>query len=208
MMGYAFVDTKNSDSTITTTTTKGEIVYRKKHVRLHNRMLKMLPSTSCKSKHTFFDDDGNEILESKDSEQENILQHSSSDDDAPIQPLNSSRMNNAIVPFTSQLSSDGNANEESEQKEEININLSIDDGVEESLQLNDEEKQAVRRERKRKRKGKFQTIIPVEIANDKVLRKYWYKRFSLFSFFDQGIQLDRGEFFYYLKKLFLNLIYF
>jgi trimethylguanosine synthase len=184
MMGYAFVDKNSSEST----TTKGEIVYRKKHVRLHNRMLKMLPGTSCKSKHTFFDDDGNEINES---EQE-ILQHSSSDEDAPIQPINS-RINNSIVPFTSQLSSDGNANEESEQKEEVNINLSIDDGVEESMQLNDEEKQAVRRERKRKRKGKFQTIIPAEM-NDKVLKKYWYKRFSLFSFFDQGIQLDRGEF--------------
>lgn len=184
MMGYAFFD-KNSNEF---TTTKGEIVYRKKHVRLHNRMLKMLPSTSCKSKHTFFDDDGNEILDSKESEQE-MLQHSSSDEDSPVQPLNS-RINNSIVPFTSQLSSDGNANEEGEQKEEVNINLSIDDGVEESMQLNVE---AVRRERKRKRKGKFQTIIPVEIANDKVLRKYWYKRFSLFSFFDQGIQLDRGE---------------
>lgn len=190
IMGYAFVD-KNSDST----TTKGEIVYRKKHVRLHNRMLKMLPSTSCKSKHTFFDDDGNEIIDSKDAtEAENILQHSSSDEDAPIQPASSRINNSTIVPFTSQLSSDGNANEESELREEVNINLSIDDGVEESMQLNDEEKQAVRRERKRKRKGKFQTIIPVEIANDKVLRKYWYKRFSLFSLFDQGIQLDRGTF--------------
>lgn len=190
MMGYAFVD-DDKNSNIESTTTKGEIVYRKKHVRLHNRMLKMLPSTSCKSKHTFFDDDGNEILDSKESEPE-MLQHSSSDEDAPMQPINS-RINNSIVPFTSQLSSDGNANEVSEQKEEVNINLSIDDGVEESMQLNDEEKQAVRRERKRKRKGKFQTIIPVEIANDKVLRKYWYKRFSLFSFFDQGIQLDRGK---------------
>lgn len=179
LMGYAFAD---SEETIT----KGEIVYRKKHVRLHNRMLKMLPSTSTagKARHTYFDDDGNEVVD--DNEQEIILQHSSSDEDAPMQPVNS-----RIVPFTSQLSSDGNANEESEQKEEVNINLSIDDGVEESLQLNDEEKQAVRRERKRKRKGKFPTIIPIEIANDRVLRKYWYKRFSLFSLFDQGIQLDR-----------------
>lgn len=195
IMGYAFVD-KNSNET---SMTKGEIVYRKKHVRLHNRMLKMLPGTSCKSKHTFFDDDGNEIMDNKESEAE-MLQHSSSDEDAPIQPLNS-RINNSIVPFTSQLSSDGNANEENEQKEEVNINLSIDDGVEESMQLNDEEKQAVRRERKRKRKGKFQIIIPVEIANDKVLKKYWYKRFSLFSYFDQGIQLDRGE----LKTIFKYL---
>lgn len=80
------------------------------------------------------------------------------------------------------------------------INLSIDqenDCVQElSTNLHDgEERQqqsSARKEKKKKRKGKFQTIIPVEIANDKVLKKYWYKRFSLFSMFDQGVQLDRG----------------
>lgn len=201
MMGYAFVD-KNSDPATTTTTTKGEIVYRKKHVRLHNRMLKMFPSASTKSRHTYFDDDGNEIVEEQE-QQENLL-HSSSDEDAPIlqQQLASNRINNAIVPLTSrQFSSDGNTNEEEVTgvEEQVNINLSIDqeyDHVEESgvnNNNNDDERQS-KREKKKKRKGKFQTIIPAEIANDKVLRKYWYKRFSLFSMYDLGIQLDRGEF--------------
>lgn len=195
MMGYAFVD-KNSNNTDTSTTiTKGEIVYRKKHVRLHNRMLKMFPSTSTtlRPRHTFFDDDGKEIMMD---EKDQVL-HSSSDEDAPVIQPPSTRINNSLVPFTTQLSSDGNANEDNE----VNINLSIDqeyDYVEEEGKAlvvgNDEERgQTAKREKKKKRKGKFQTIIPVEIANDKVLKKYWYKRFSLFSMFDQGIQLDRGK---------------
>lgn len=39
----------------------GEVIYRKKHIRLHNRILKM---KHHKSKHTYFDSDGNEIIES------------------------------------------------------------------------------------------------------------------------------------------------
>lgn len=202
MMGYAFNDNnnQNNDGGSVMTITKGEIVYRKKHVRLHNRMLKMFTSIS-RPRHTYFDDDGNEIVEEKEQEQENLL-HSSSDEDAPmIQPSTNRINNNSIVPLTSQLSSDGNANDEKEMLEEqVNINLSIDqenDCVEEPIiNMNDEEWQqlsSAKKEKKKKRKGKFQTLIPVEIANDKVLKKYWYKRFSLFSMFDQGIQLDRGE---------------
>jgi trimethylguanosine synthase len=205
MMGYAFIDNNNKSNECETTSmiiTKGEIVYRKKHVRLHNRMLKMFTSVS-RPRHTYFDDDGNEIVEEKEQEQENLL-HSSSDEDTPLIQLPTNRANSSIVPFTSQLSSDGNANDESEiPEEQVNINLSIDqenDYAEDPIVvMNDnveEEKlqSSAKREKKKKRKGKFQTIIPVEIANDKILKKYWYKRFSLFSMFDQGIQLDRGEF--------------
>lgn len=205
MMGYAFVDKKSCCEAIT----KGEIVYRKKHVRLHNRMLKMFPSSSAKPRHTFFDDDGKEIVEENVEQEEGNLLHSSSDEDAPITQPPSSRINNAIVPFTSQLSSDGNANDEVgvAGEEQVNINLSIDqeyDHVEEGAiaNNNDDERQSAKREKKKKRKGKFQASIPVEIANDKVLRKYWYKRFSLFSLFDQGIQLDRGK---KMKKIFLKI---
>lgn len=37
------------------------------------------------------------------------------------------------------------------------------------------------------------TPMPAEIAAEKCLKKFWYNRFALFSKFDQGIQLDRGE---------------
>ncbi|CAG9821834.1 unnamed protein product [Phaedon cochleariae] len=43
--------------------------------------------------------------------------------------------------------------------------------------------------KKRKRKRK-QPALPPEIKENVKLRKYWHKRFSLFSKFDQGIKLD------------------
>lgn len=48
--------------------------------------------------------------------------------------------------------------------------------------------------KKRRRKNKTHASgLPPEIANDKTLLKYWYKRFSLFSLFDLGIKLDKGK---------------
>lgn len=189
LMGYAFTDP--SDSSVTA----GEIVYRKKHVRLHNRMLKMMPSGPVKPKHTFFDDDGKEINDSQ--QEQEIHLHTSSDEDGPPIPQ-SARIN---IPFTSQLSSDANPSEENDMKEEaVNINLSIDQEnepncTEENVSLEDSQvrQPPSKKEKKKKRKGKFQSNIPVEIANDKTLKKFWYKRFSLFSMFDYGIRLDRGK---------------
>lgn len=188
LMGYAFTDP--TDASVTA----GDIVYRKKHVRLHNRMLKMFTG-AVKPKHTFFDDDGNEVNDGSQQEQE--ILHTSSDEDGPPIPQ-SSRIN---IPFTSQLSSDAYPSEENEVKEEVvNINLSIDQEnepnfTEESASLeNIQARQPQgKKEKKKKRKGKFQSNIPVEIANDKTLKKFWYKLFSLFSMFDLGIRLDRGK---------------
>lgn len=201
LMGFAFTENSGDGSV-----TAGEIVYRKKHVRLHNRMLKMMPSAAVKPKHSYFDDDGNEVNDVNFGQQENeIILHTSSDEDGPHIPP-SSRIN---IPFTSQLSSDANPSEESEKKQEnVNINLSIDQEnepncVEENLTLEnvqDRHPQQAKKEKKKKRKGKFQSSVPVEIANDKTLKKFWYKRFSLFSMFDFGIRLDRGE----IEKLFYH----
>lgn len=44
---------------------------------------------------------------------------------------------------------------------------------------------------KRKRRKK-KIVLPAEIKDKPHLKKYWHKRFSLFSKFDQGIQLDEG----------------
>lgn len=193
LMGYAFTDQSNADGSATA----GEIVYRKKHVRLHNRMLKMMPSAAVKPKHSYFDDDGNEVNDSSQQENEIVL-HTSSDEDGPHIPP-SARIN---IPFTSQLSSDANPSEENESKHEsVNINLSIDQEnepncVEENAVAGDAQDrppQQVKKEKKKKRKSKFQSNVPIEIANDKVLKKFWYKRFSLFSMFDFGVKLDRGE---------------
>lgn len=188
VMGFVFADQNPAESSVTA----GDIVYRKKHVRLHNRMLKMMPSMAVKPKHTFFDDDGNEVNDGNQPDNEMILHTSSDEDGPPIPP--SSRIN---IPFTSQLSSDGIGEENDAKPEVVNINLSIDQedepNVEAATTFDDVDVRQGRKEKKKKRKGKFQSNIPVEIANDKTLKKFWYKRFSLFSMFDFGIRLDRGE---------------
>lgn len=213
LMGYIFHDKSDSP------TINGEVVYRKKHVRLHTRMLKMFPSNNVmKPKHTYFDDDGNEINESNQSGGDTL--HASSSDEEMEMPIHTStRLSTSIVSqFTTQLSSDGNANEENavvEEKEEnvaLNINLSIDQDydsncVDEVVINEDADRQSLnKKEKKKKRKGKFQMSIPVEIANDKVLKKYWYKRFSLFHLFDFGVRLDRGKFISKFIVLILRIV--
>jgi trimethylguanosine synthase len=202
LMGYNFVDKNGSD-------TNGDIVYRKKHVRLHNRMLKMFTSTSTKPKHSYFDDDGNEI-----NEESNADLHTSSDEDIPIP----ARLNTSILPLAQALSENilenkeikiNNNHDDNDDGDDaaaaaaaVNINLSIDQEydsnyVEEATANVDDENGQVqsKKEKKKKRKGKFQANIPAEIAKDRVLKKYWYNRFSLFSLYDFGIKLDRGELF-------------
>lgn len=58
LMGYSYEN--DNDDGIEKTAAGGDVIYRKKHIRLHNRILKM---KHHKSKHTYFDNDGNEITE-------------------------------------------------------------------------------------------------------------------------------------------------
>ena len=52
----------------------------------------------------------------------------------------------------------------------------------------------VRKKGKKKgKKRKGAVTIPVEIAGDPELRKYWGQRYRLFSKFDEGIRMDRGK---------------
>lgn len=54
LMGYSYENTLNKPSESLT----GEVVFRKKHIRLHNRVLKMKHHNS---KHIYFDDDRDEV---------------------------------------------------------------------------------------------------------------------------------------------------
>lgn len=48
-------------------------------------------------------------------------------------------------------------------------------------------------QKKKKRKPNKRNNLPPEVDGDSTLMKYWVKRYRLFSKFDQGIKLDRGE---------------
>lgn len=49
--------------------------------------------------------------------------------------------------------------------------------------------------KKQKKKGKRQKKqqVPAEMAAEPELAKYWAQRYRLFSRFDEGIRLDRGQ---------------
>lgn len=52
-----------------------------------------------------------------------------------------------------------------------------------------------KRTKKKRRQYELSAQLPEEIAGDKMLMKYWSKRFSLFSRFDLGIKLDKESWF-------------
>ena len=55
------------------------------------------------------------------------------------------------------------------------------------------EKKHKRRRRKKNKKTETSRVpMPPEVAEDRILKKYWAQRYRLFSKFDEGIQLDKG----------------
>uniref|UniRef100_A0A1Q3F523 Trimethylguanosine synthase n=1 Tax=Culex tarsalis TaxID=7177 RepID=A0A1Q3F523_CULTA len=211
LMGYAFSDPANrnesADSIINIT---GEVVYRKKHIRLHNRVLKMKHHKP--PRHTYFDDDGNEVPgvgssgEGKGGEAvaPEALMHTSSDEDDPAaggvaglpRSVSSSVRSSAVIeynptPPVGRESQEENEEEVKEQPQQESENVPSEEPVDEVCDV----QAPVKKEKKKKRKPKFVASLPPEIANDKSLLKYWYKRFSLFSLFDAGIKLDRESWF-------------
>ncbi|XP_055594662.1 trimethylguanosine synthase [Uranotaenia lowii] len=203
LMGYAFSDPANrnesADSIINIT---GEVVYRKKHIRLHNRVLKM--RQHHKPKHTYFDDDGNEITGAGGSEKDDAapeaLMHTSSDDDDPAvvsavgqsgtRSVSSSVRSSAILDYNVQLQAKEIESQDDNEEEKHDENPPSEEALDEVVV-----QPPAKKEKKKKRKPKFVASLPPEIANDKSLLKYWYKRFSLFSLFDSGIKLDRESWF-------------
>ncbi|XP_055628978.1 uncharacterized protein LOC129770277 [Toxorhynchites rutilus septentrionalis] len=198
LMGYAFSDpANNSESADSIINITGEVVYRKKHIRLHNRVLKM---KHHKPKHTFFDDDGNEVpapgSEKEDGAPEALLHTSSDDDDpsgvVPSRSVSSSVRSSTVLDYSQLQGKEAGAQlEESEDANKLDENLPSEEAVDEV----DAAQAPTKKEKKKKRKPKFVASLPPEIANDKSLLKYWYKRFSLFSLFDAGIKLDRESWF-------------
>lgn len=203
-MGYSYDDRSNAD------TFSGDVVYRKKHIRLHNRNLKM---KHHKAKHTYFDDSGAEIKETESTNMEsNIIIHSSSDDDSNMVSAPLPRMLQAVGATTTAMAMTSNEKfdkiptatttimDDVDNAEEVHQELidNLADAMAEeddaAVAATDNNRIGVKKEKKRRRKNKILAAgLPPEIANDKSLLKYWYKRFSLFSLFDMGIKLDRGN---------------
>lgn len=153
----------------------GYVTYRKKNIRAQNRKLKL--DTKPRS-HFFFDDDGNVITNSKRSE--------------PV--TEEFRFNERLVeqsPFSP-----------SDMVEALKLkNLEPEaQGYEAHSSSVDDEEEIIEDSRKQKKKRKKQkkgnrSSLPPEILENKQLLKYWYRRYQLFSKFDNGIKLDTGKYF-------------
>jgi trimethylguanosine synthase len=68
----------------------------------------------------------------------------------------------------------------------------------ENFSVEDEDKVTKKSQQQKKKKKKQNkrtslTALPEEVASNKVLRKYWIRRYQLFSRFDEGIKLDEGK---------------
>jgi hypothetical protein len=68
----------------------------------------------------------------------------------------------------------------------------------ENVSVEDEDKVTKKSQQQKKKKKKQNkrtslTALPEEVASNKILRKYWIRRYQLFSRFDEGIKLDEGK---------------
>nr|XP_033320978.1 trimethylguanosine synthase-like [Megalopta genalis] len=81
-----------------------------------------------------------------------------------------------------------------EKVDPANVNMDVDEKCNhneiQTMELSDEDNVKKTQKKKRRKQCKRNISLPVEIANDKTLMKYWLKRYRLFSKFDQGIKLD------------------
>ena len=50
-----------------------------------------------------------------------------------------------------------------------------------------------KKQKKKKRKRRKKQQVPADMVNEPELAKYWAQRYRLFSRFDEGIRLDRGQ---------------
>lgn len=89
-----------------------------------------------------------------------------------------------------------------EDKDQLTVEESNTEDVilTDSFSLEKEEK-VVKKSQQQKKKKKKQnkrtslTSLPEEVASNKILKKYWIRRYQLFSKFDEGIKLDEESWF-------------
>ncbi|CAL7943369.1 unnamed protein product [Xylocopa violacea] len=81
----------------------------------------------------------------------------------------------------------------------LNTNMDVDENYDnneiQNAKLSDEDAVKKTQKKKRRKQSKRNMNLPVEIANDKSLMKYWLNRYRLYSKFDQGIKLDHESWF-------------
>jgi hypothetical protein len=76
------------------------------------------------------------------------------------------------------------------EREAVEYDLDIWNDSEDKVNISSTQKKQNSRKKKKRQRG---LPMPVEVAEDPQLRKYWGQRYRLFSKFDEGVKLDRGK---------------
>lgn len=87
-----------------------------------------------------------------------------------------------------------NENSDDERLKDSSIEMSNSEKEDDENVLHNLQEKAINKQKKRKRNRKLKNV-PSFIQEEKGLLKYWRKRFSLFSRYDEGIRLDRESWF-------------
>lgn len=185
LMGYSF------DNVLGQEKTEGHLTYRKKNIRFHNSFLKL------KKRKFYHENCTDDLVIGKPKE----LGYSSSDetDSTPSIPIKPTTIDAIVTaPLPNDISAPENhlileaakTTETDVAKSSINYEHSDEEIQEEAIV-----KETMKKPKKKRRQNKNLDNMPSEIRADKRLYKYWCKRFSLFSLFDNGIKLDSESWF-------------
>lgn len=231
LMGYTFNESEKEVKL------QGEVVYRKRHIRLPNRQLKMKVNRTKTNKHTYFDDNGVEITNTIDKVKQYLTYcpinlptegelepndkgsytkahfTSSSDEEFCDDNVGSKLHAKRLVfskPSTSSLETPPDFSSSFKTCDDDDVFLEEKIGVEAQMEMDSNEvevqsdviiikisdEDSVKKSQKKRRRktNKRNVSLPAEVDNDRALMKYWVKRYRLFSKFDQGIKLDRGNY--------------
>ncbi|XP_050301028.1 trimethylguanosine synthase isoform X2 [Anthonomus grandis grandis] len=141
-----------------------EVEYKMKHIRHQNRKLTF--HNKDKPKHIFFDEEGKVVETQMVKSEESWLEE---DDDEDEEVWETSK---EAVHKSNEESAGSNSGADLLEKVDAGSDIMIKTKTQ-----------------KRKRKKK-KIVYPPEMESNKKIRKYWPKRFSLFSKYDEGIKLD------------------
>lgn len=103
-----------------------------------------------------------------------------------------------VFHFTATNKDELNENVTSPERQAVEYDLELWENEEDNDLKSGSKKKKVKSRKRKKNKGG--NPMPVEIAEDPELRKYWGQRYRLFSKFDEGVKLDRGNLVHYLSK--------
>ncbi|XP_008202575.1 trimethylguanosine synthase [Nasonia vitripennis] len=179
-MGFAYDNKMNGDKL------KGEVIFKKKNITFHRRHLK--------NKWSYI----NRFPMSS----EHNETHSANDENDIDSSVNNSMPNiNADANEIQQLANETNSVEYEDEQKLIGV---VDDNLVENLDTDQKETDDVevksnssntKRVRKNKKRPKKKSMLPEYVQKNPILKKYWAKRYRLFSKFDEGIKLDDESWF-------------